>query len=676
MTGKVDSLAALKTPKTLLVSLYRAGVPAGSIRHLQLPRQEGHTFFFSFRDIPGKKTLRFFESELPLLAETDVHYEGEPVLIIAAKNIETLTRAKKQTRVEYETNYTIKTFEHPDAGDIVRMKHYRRGDSSKALKDAAEVFQEEYFFPGYPPRICGSIGAWASYTDGIMEVQVTSGWIHHARRTVAEVLDLDLKHVRVQGISSGFTDDALSWYPSALAAYTALAAFQTGRPALLELDDAEKNTLYPRSIPVRTVFRTGIGKDGRIDGREIDIDMDAGAYPAAPNVILDRACVSSLGIYGCPNFTVTGRIVRTNNPPADISHGAGITPALAAAETHAGRIAPAVGKDPLCFRREALQLPYEHSAGIRQKKNLLKAGKLLDMAAGSSDFARKFGAFELNRKNTPAGGSDNLRRGIGLAVTFSDGCLPGLVENDLSGAIRLQLDTESSLSIQISTMPGHQSSWEIWKRTAGSILGVPPERVHISASDTAAVPDAGPAVLSRNITVIRTLIEKAAGAIQRRRFRAPLPIAIKRSFKLPKSVTWDTNTLKGSLFHRLTWAVWVVEVSYDPVLLRTTIQNIWGVLDCGRVLDARAARGALEEEIYTALGHLTGTSILPPAHQTVPISIEFRETSSREEVRGLTNAARSGVIAAFLSAAEQASDQALHTLPVTDRALFRHRSRT
>jgi len=671
-TVEKEFLGTLKTPETLMVSPVAAGVPAGAVRHIQFPRQSEGIFFYTYKDIPGKKTVSIFESDIPFLADGDIRYEGETVLLVAAGNREALTHALEGLRVEYETNYTIKTLDNPDTSDILRMKHYRRGDSTKALKDAAHILEEEYFFPGFAPRVCGDMGAWAQYRNGNLDIYVTSGWIHHVRKTVSQMLNIDIRNVRVRGVPPGSSDDALAWYPSVLAGYAALCSFHTGNPALLELDPASGQSLLHRSPSVRTVFRTGIHKDGRVTGREIDVDMDAGAFAVAAGLMLDRLCVSALGIYGCPNFTVTGRIIRTNNPPADISCGAGIAPILAGVEAHANRTALSAGKDPLTFRMESLQVPYEHSSGIREKKNLVRIKKLLDTATALSDFSRKFGSFELNRKKSLSGeAGDAPRRGIGLAVTFSDGSLPALAENEVSGAVCLHLDTAGILSIRVSTIPGHSMTQNVWKQTAGAILGAPSDSIRIPEADTDLAPDAGPGILSRNITIIRNLIEKAAGAIQRRRFRSPLPILIKRSYRLPKSVTWDTNTLKGHLFHRLTWSAWVVEVSFDPVLLQTRVSGIWGALDCGRVLDKTAARCAVEEQIHTVLSHIGGDLLLPSPGGNFPLSIEFLDTP-REEPRGISNTAYGGITAAFLSAAEQASYRPLYTLPITEGLFHRH----
>lgn len=659
-----DSLAGLVTNDTLFIRVLGATVPAGSITRIHYPRESKDTRFFTCRDIPGTPWVSFFDSRMPLLAETDVRYEGEPILLAAGNDREALHDLTRKVRVEYETNYTIKTFEHPDASDIVKMKHYRRGDSAKALKDASEVLREEYYFSGIAPRICGAVGAWAHYTGGTLQVYVTSGWIFHIRNTLAESLKLDPKNIIVRAIPAGRSSDTLSWYPSVPAAYAALCSYKTGKPALLELKESEKARILPKSIPVRAVFRTGLGKDGRILGREIDLDMDAGAWPTAPDLLLDRTCVSSLGIYGCPNFTVTGRIITTNNPPADISAGAGLTPVIAASETHASRAALAAGKDPLWFRREAVQPPQEHEAGIRQKKHLQRVEELIQIAAVDADFSRKFAAFELNRKKAADGkAGGGPRRGIGIAVSFADGSLPGLAENDVSGAVGLRLDGESSLSILTSTLPEHESTGDIWKQTAGSILGVNPATVILEPADTSVVPDSGPGILSRNMTIIRSLIERAAGSIQRRRFRSPLPISIKRSFKLPRSVTWDTNTLKGQLFHRLSWAVWVVEVIYDPVLLRTTVTNIWGALDCGRVLQPEGARQAVEEEVHATLADLYDR-YCPLPYESIPsLSFRFRD-APRQEPTGLSNLARGGITSAFLAAADQASYQSDLGTPV------------
>src|SRR5215831_9300558 len=53
-------------------------------------------------DVPGRKTFGLEAADQPVLADGQVRYQGEPLLIIAADHPETARRAAAAVRVEYQ----------------------------------------------------------------------------------------------------------------------------------------------------------------------------------------------------------------------------------------------------------------------------------------------------------------------------------------------------------------------------------------------------------------------------------------------------------------------------------------------------------------------------------------------------------------------------------------------
>ena len=81
----------------------RATAAAGKILDLRIPEEVREQFIIvDASDIPGKKTVSFFQDSIPVLAEEEVRYKGEPVLILAGTEEEQVLEAARKIHIEYQ----------------------------------------------------------------------------------------------------------------------------------------------------------------------------------------------------------------------------------------------------------------------------------------------------------------------------------------------------------------------------------------------------------------------------------------------------------------------------------------------------------------------------------------------------------------------------------------------
>src|SRR5208283_4982780 len=125
---------------------------------------------------------------------------------------------------------------------------------------------------------------------------------------------------------------------------------------------------------------------------------------------------------------------------------------------------------------------------------------------------------ELVRKRR-SGRADGPLRGIGLAFAYQ-GAGPFL-SGDASNSYTVEATLDKDLRVRIFTSAagGAGGVMDIWRGSAAGILGVGLESVSIAPPETDQVPDSGPSTLSRNVSVVNRLVERACEAIQKRRFR-------------------------------------------------------------------------------------------------------------------------------------------------------------
>ncbi|NCD34430.1 MAG: hypothetical protein EOL87_13585 [Spartobacteria bacterium] len=121
-------------------------------------------------DIPGQNIIKVYMryEDMPLLADRQVLYRGEPVLLVAADSPERAQEAAKHFTVEVESMEGVRDLEDIvarfkaggeglsefDAQTIVK------GDAAQALASAPVVVEGEYWTGCAPRRNCEAISSW------------------------------------------------------------------------------------------------------------------------------------------------------------------------------------------------------------------------------------------------------------------------------------------------------------------------------------------------------------------------------------------------------------------------------------------------------------------------------------------------------------------------------------
>jgi hypothetical protein len=227
---------------------------------------------------------------------------------------------------------------------------------------------------------------------------------------------------------------------------------------------------------------------------------------------------------------------------------------------------------------------------------------------------------------------------------------------------------------------------DIWKKTAGSILGITASSIEI-ISEGEDVPGVGPLVCGQRLSVTSSLIENCCSTIKRQRFKNPLPISVKRSFRSPPAEVWDRERLKGIPFNRLSWGACAVEVEIDPLSLQPVIRGIWCAVDCGELHHPGIAESELRSSLMKTirrcnnddvlLGRRMRESGIYEEHELLmlpPVSIAFLPNPSAPP-SGISQLPGALFPAAFVSALSQATGLYLDTLPVTPELIYSYLAR-
>ncbi|MHA2246388.1 MAG: xanthine dehydrogenase family protein molybdopterin-binding subunit [Candidatus Hodarchaeales archaeon] len=171
---------------------------------------------------------------------------------------------------------------------------------------------------------------------------------YHARRIIAQVLNLPIARVRVikPRIGGGFGSKQEIITEIIAASFT----LQLKRPVKLEYTRKEEFISSRTRHPMTTRLKAGVKKDGTITAIDMKVLSNTGAYGTHGLTVLSNTGSKTLPLYHCENIRFIGDTVYTNLPVAGAYRGYGGTQAALAMEIVMDELARKIEMDPAEFR--------------------------------------------------------------------------------------------------------------------------------------------------------------------------------------------------------------------------------------------------------------------------------------------------------------------------------------
>ena len=289
----------------------------------------------------------------PVIAAGEVHYVGEVVAVVGAETKDALAKGLAAVIVEWEKLPDIRTISAAITAKsfIGSLRTISTGDAEGALASA-------------PHRISGTLqigGADHFYLesqsvvvypkeDGQLEVHSSTQHPTETQHVVAEACGLRFSNVvciakRLGGAFGGKESQA-----SPIAAYAALVAKRSGRPARLVLSMDDDMIITGKRNPFQIEYRCGFDGKGKILALDAMLHSDGGAYADFSTAIMERALLHCDNAYSIANMHVRGQVCRTNFHPHTAFRGFGGPKGVAMIESIIEDIARVVGRDALDVR--------------------------------------------------------------------------------------------------------------------------------------------------------------------------------------------------------------------------------------------------------------------------------------------------------------------------------------
>jgi CO/xanthine dehydrogenase Mo-binding subunit len=700
VTGEELYPGDLSRPGMLHLKILFAGHPHVRITKLDVSRAlrvGGVVAVLTAEDVAANE-YGFVTADQPVLCGDVARFEGDQIAVVVAETERAAARGRDLLEVCYEDLPAL--FDpreamkpgavqiHPDrASNILEYMPIRKGDIEEGFAQADVIVSARYYLPMQEHAFLQPEAGMA-YLDGDQVVVETAGqWAHHDQRQIAHALGLPEERVRViyraiGGAFGGREDISVQ-------IVLALAALKTGRPVKIVWSREESIRGHCKRHQMFISSRWGATREGKLTAAEVEVVADVGAYAYTSTLVYRQTALTCTGVYDIPHVKVDAYAVYTNNIPAGAMRGFGSPQGIFAAELQIGKLAEALGMDPITIReRNLLRGEASLSVGTPLPASI-HLDRLLTECAEAAGWTRSGGTWQNQERSQP--GSRTQKKGFGLAIGFKNVGFSFGFADESTATVELhgKVNIEQAI-VRYSGAEMGQGMLTVLVQMASEALELPAEKIHLINADTALSPEAGSASASRLTLMGGNAVCGACRAALEAWKQDDRPAIASFTYQAPATTAFDPQT--GHCFPNYSYSpiAQAVELQVDTETGELSIPKVITVVDVGKAINPRLIRGQVEGAVVQGLGytlmedlisehgitltpHLS-TYLIPTCmdmpRECVTVILEEPEQIGPWGARGLGEAPLIAIAPAVAAALRDASGVWFDSLPLTPMVIW------
>jgi len=589
--------------------------------------------------VPGRNDISPANGDEPVFAEQEVLFHGQPVFAVVATTRDAARRAARLATFDIEEEPPSITVEDALArGETVLPDYtFGRGDVEAALSAAPHRLEgvlriggQEHFY------LEGQAALAVPGEEGDILVHSSTQHPSEVQHIVARVLGIPDAFVtcevrRMGGGFGGKETQATQW-----AVIAALAARATGRPCKLRLDRDDDMVVTGKRHDMRADWRVGFDGDGRILGYDIVFNARCGCSADLSQGVVDRTMFHADNAYFLPAARIASRRLKTNTVSNTAFRGFGGPQGMLAVERVMDEIAARLGRDPLDVRKANFYAPGrdETPYGQTVEDTDVLAALVAQLEADCDYRARRRAVTAFNAR------SRVLKKGLALTpVKF--GISFTLTHLNQAGAL-VHVYQDGSIHLNHGGTEMGQGLFIKVAQVVAEEFGVGIERVRITATTTAKVPNTSPTAASSGsdlngmaariaaATIRQRLVEflcetydvaegevtfrddrvffgnesLAFADLVKKAYQARIPLSATGFYRTP-AIHWDRAAGRGRPFFYFAYGAACAEVTIDTLTGEYRLDRVDILHDAGRSLNPAIDIGQIEGGFVQGMGWLT-----------------------------------------------------------------------
>jgi xanthine dehydrogenase large subunit len=322
-------------------------------------------------------------------------------------------------------------------------------------------------------------------------------------------LDLPYKDVTVEVTRLGGGFGGKESQATPFAAYAALVAHKTGRPARIVLSRDEDMIITGKRNPFKIQYKVGFNSDGVVQAMNVNLFSDSGAYADLSTSIMERAMLHSDNAYFIPHVSIEGTVCRTHRDPTTAFRGFGGPKGVAFIENILEEISRFLKKDSLHVRRANL---YGVSGNLTPYGQEVSDGilpKLFDRAEKSFNYHTKrkeIDAFNKTSKTLVKGLSlTSVKFGISFTTRFLN-----------QGSALVNLQTDGTVQVSTGAVEMGQGVNTKIAQVVAEEFGIKTDEVRVTSTSTEKIHNTSPTAASSGADINASAARNACLQIKKR----------------------------------------------------------------------------------------------------------------------------------------------------------------
>jgi xanthine dehydrogenase large subunit len=618
----------------------------GPVAKLDLSRVRtapGVVAVLTAEDIPGINDCSPSIGDDQVLADGETVFPGQVIFVVVAESHLLARKAARLAEIEIEAKTPVVTVDDAigRTDDVLPPYEFNKGDAEAGLRAAPRRISGEITIGGQEHfYLEGQAALAVPGEEGDMLVYTSTQHPSEVQHTVAKVLALRDAQVvcecrRMGGGFGGKESQATQW-----ATIAALAARATGRPVKIRLDRDDDMVLTGKRHDAKASWQAGVDEAGRLQAVDISIAARCGCSADLSLGVNDRMMFHADNAYCYPQARIRSRRLRTNTVSNTAFRGFGGPQGMMAAEHMMDSLAIALGIDPLDVRKQNFYAPGRDVTpyGMTVEEHVI--GPLVEELEATSDYRAR--RTQVQAFNTE---SRLLKKGLALTpVKF--GISFTLIHLNQAGAL-VHVYTDGSVHLNHGGTEMGQGLYVKVAQVVAEVFGIDLERVRITATTTAKVPNTSPTAASSGSdlngmaarvaaeTIKGRLIELAAEVFEveaseiefrdsrvwagneslpfeelaKKAHQARISLSSTGFYRTPK-IHWDRDQAKGRPFLYFANGAACSEVTIDTLTGEMRVDRVDILHDVGRSLNPAIDIGQIEGGFVQGMGWLTAEELV------------------------------------------------------------------
>ena len=633
---------------TLHAGLGLATVAHGKIKSIDLSAVKaapGVVAVLTAKDVPGDNDISpSGMHDDPILADGEVLFHGQPVFCVVAETRDQARRAARLAKIEYRELDAVIDIWNLDAEthkQVTTPLVLDRGDAKANLEKAPRRIKGRMRLGGQDHfYLEGQVSLAVPGEDDEVTVHCSTQGPSETQHMIAHALGVPSHAVTVEVRRMGGGFGGKETQANQCAVLAAIAAKKLKRAVKLRLDRDEDMTATGKRHDFAIDYDVGFDDEGRILAIDYTFALRAGFSADLSGPVGDRALFHCDNAYFFPHVHAKSAPLFTNTVSNTAFRGFGGPQGMVGAERVIDEIAFAVGKDPLEIRKFNFYDPM----GAKGSRNVTPyhqtvedciIQRIVAELEESSDYARRrreIAAFNAN--------SRFIKRGLALTpVKF--GISFTKTESNQAGAL-VHVYTDGSVHMNHGGTEMGQGLHMKVAQVVAEEFQIDIERVKITATTTAKVPNTSPTAASSGADLNGMAAQNAARQIKdrlidfaaethqiprdqvvflpnrvrignqeisfnelvRQAYIARVQLSAAGFYKTPK-IHWDRAKGRGHAFYYFAYGAACSEVSVDTLTGEYVVERTDILHDAGRSLNKAIDIGQVEGGFIQGMGWLT-----------------------------------------------------------------------